>query len=534
MNQKSGVFCSSLFLVISLIFFMFPQLTMATDRKVVVSPLCVHGDSSRSFLQQGIQSMLVARLSKPGIDVIGAQEGEAVQSQEQATTLGKEAGAEYVLWGSVTSLGGNYSLDIAVLNLMAKPDRVHWISKSIPEAELLAAVDALSEETIAIISAADSVTVPEIQPQATLRPAPALPARTQTSAAEQKKPVRQNESNLFQSVQEAELMAPVGTLPLDIEVQASATGDLNNDGSLELVVLSREKLLVYTRQNDSFVLKDQMTPSFGAGFIKVSMGDINGNGKEEIAVVSFSGMKAVSTVWEWDGRFRKLYEQEGHLRITRSDAEKKSVLLFQESMPAGEFFFAGKIWRMSLSGASGLVKKEPLKLSPDAQFYTIVFLDINSDGQDEILYLGEANTRGRGVLTLADNAGETLWESQDTFGATNNVVELEEDANSTDGYLCINLNAAPVAIDCNGDGRKEVVVATNLAPVDFIARKTVKKSILTVFAVNDMGLTPLRSSRENPYPVMDMHSSEGLLFLSTHSPRLTSWNKASGKVCWFR
>ncbi|MBW1739343.1 MAG: VCBS repeat-containing protein, partial [Deltaproteobacteria bacterium] len=91
--------------------------------------------------------------------------------------------------------------------------------------------------------------------------------------------------------------------------------DLNGDGEPELLVMGRKKLLIYNRKGNSLVLKDTLHHSLGEDFIKVSAGDVNGDGSAEIYLVSSIGLRAQSSVWEWSGRFRKVLKMTGHLQV---------------------------------------------------------------------------------------------------------------------------------------------------------------------------------------------------------------------------
>ncbi len=65
-----------------------------------------------------------------------------------------------------------------------------------------------------------------------------------------------------------------------------------------MLVLGRKRLLVYQRQGASFVPKDSLKDGFGEDFLKVSVGDVDKNGRPEIYLVSRYGERARSTVLE--------------------------------------------------------------------------------------------------------------------------------------------------------------------------------------------------------------------------------------------
>ncbi len=121
-------FCARRWIYLSLLslILLLPPPLMAADKRVVFFPVTVHADPSKSYLRQGFTSMFVSRLAGGGIEVIdegqyGAllsdKEKEGVISRDRAEKLARKLGAEYAVFGSVTTLGEGYSLDFSVLDL---------------------------------------------------------------------------------------------------------------------------------------------------------------------------------------------------------------------------------------------------------------------------------------------------------------------------------------------------------------------------------------------------------------------------------
>jgi len=376
-----------------------------------------------------------------------------------------------------------------------------------------------------VVGPAVVVAAPPPAAPSTAAPPKAVPGETAPQSAQG--------GLVFKAHQDTNMMGPAGRLPVDLEVMASATGDLDGDGAMELLVLARKNMLVFTQVEDRFVLKDSLQPSRGTWFLKVSAGDLDGDGRDEICISSENGARAESSLWTWTGRFEKRHELKGHLRITPSGTSQKPLLLFQASLSDAENFFSGAIWVMDHDAKGKPIKKKPLSIPQSAQFYSIVFDDINADGSAEALFLGRITLRERGRLMLGDAGGKILWQSEEDFGGTNNLIVVE-DYSSGAQDLRIPLNSGPVLMDTDGDGSREVVVVENLATADFMKVKRYKKSRLSVFKIAGMGLTPLLASAENPYHVVDMQVDDGVLYIATHELRSASWNKPSGEVMWFK
>ncbi|MFO7753998.1 MAG: hypothetical protein R6V41_12845, partial [Desulfobacteraceae bacterium] len=96
--------------------------------KVAVLPFKINSEKNLDFLQDGIMDMLSSRLSWQGKvevlekayvkDALGEIEGFTGQSR--ALMAGAKLNADYVLYGSVTILGSNASIDAKLLDVAGK------------------------------------------------------------------------------------------------------------------------------------------------------------------------------------------------------------------------------------------------------------------------------------------------------------------------------------------------------------------------------------------------------------------------------
>ena len=360
MKRKCVVGFSNVFIILTVLFLQCLPVA-AQDKKTVLFPLAFQGDPSMAFLQQGVRSMLISRLSGSGIVIVADEaidtilekhESKEVRSPDKAAELGTKTGADYALMGSITVLGGNYSLDIAVLNLAETRPEAVWISKTAAEEQFFARVDEVANAAKMVIT--NGMVAATVQPVKEIRQKAASPVvytDDQKSTQEENGPRTRIKVKPYQ---EAVLADPDGTLELEMEIMVADTGDLDGDGQMELVVLSSKEVVVYTRSQGRFELKDRMKRSFGQSFIQLSVGDTDGNGRDEVCIVAVKSQQAKSSIWKWTGKFEKLYELEGHLRITPAGEKKKEQLLYQESQPvASDFSPAGYgLWTWTAAAGS--------------------------------------------------------------------------------------------------------------------------------------------------------------------------------------
>lgn len=85
-----------------------------TRKRVALLPVVIHAMEQEAYLRDGMHDMLLARLARnPEIAAIAVQgDGVATADLEAARNHGREAGAEFVVFGSFTHFGEGASLDL--------------------------------------------------------------------------------------------------------------------------------------------------------------------------------------------------------------------------------------------------------------------------------------------------------------------------------------------------------------------------------------------------------------------------------------
>ncbi len=96
-----------------------------THPKLLLLPIVVHSAEDPEYLRNGLADMLAARLSRIGaLEILRPEKpDEGTTDLEEALELGREAGAEYVLYGSFTRFGQGASLDVQCSPTAGDADR---------------------------------------------------------------------------------------------------------------------------------------------------------------------------------------------------------------------------------------------------------------------------------------------------------------------------------------------------------------------------------------------------------------------------
>jgi hypothetical protein len=349
-------------------------------------------------------------------------------------------------------------------------------------------------------------------------------AETEEKAPE---PASEETGLTFGRVQDSYRFSPKGRIRVNQAVMAFDMGDADGDGRAELLVLTREKLLLYQKREEYYVLVDTYNPSMGEGFLKVSIGDTDGDGKGEIYLVSLYGDRARTTVVRWEGKFSVLHRQYGHMRSVRQGSSVRPILLFQDSH--ADPFFRGSVFLMKHEGADRFTKVDPLPELKGAQFYTLAHHDLDGDGVAEWVGLGNEDRLG-----VWSDAGERLWTGDDRLGGTNNTIRVGRKRGFADVPWPTKFNARLVVSDLNGDGKPEVLAADNRAFLtDKLDVTVYTKGRLVAFRLDGTNLMQAYATGEIGYCVMDIQTGGQGIFIAAQKGKYEQITKGFGYVFWF-
>ncbi len=562
MSRKSCITSSKIIAIFLLsLIISLPVPAYASTKSLVLFPLATYADQSKAYLGQGIKRMLISRISDRDIEIIpdekyipllGKKEKEGIVAKERAEEVARVLKADYAIFGSITAIGGGYSLDLSLLEVDKDGSKLTRISKAVDEDQLIPQLSDIAYQLRARIQGKEILparrTAGKPSKQTAGKPAKNTAGKPGRKVAEKAavlpKPrttkgiFSQIESDkqgpkaiekglLFKPTREYQGFKPTGKISVGMSVMAFDMGDLDGKAGVELLVLGRKKLLLYARQGASFVLKDTLKAGFGEDFLKVSAGDIDNDGMAEIYLVSRYGIRARSTVLQWDGKFKRLNRRTGHMQAVKDPVSGKALLLFKNSKV--DEFFSGRIYIMNYEKEEKFTKREQLPELKEVQFYTLALFDTDKDGDPEWIGLGEESR-----LYVWDKQGDILWRGDKHLGGTNNAINLG-DAEPGEPPPRIAFNTRLLITDIDGDGKREILAIKNIPLIEHVVNfKVYTKSLLIVYRIEEgQRLSPAWTTGDIDWCLTDMQAQGQTLFLAAQKGKVSNIGKGSSRIIWF-
>jgi hypothetical protein len=500
---------------VSIFIFLLSSPFYGADKKLLIFPLNYAGDPSKAYISQTIKKMLSTKLSGEGIELIEDEkynltltekEKQGIIQENKIKEISGKLNANYAVYGNVISAGTSASIDLFILNINKQDSKPLKISDIVDENQLIAKITEISGKIRSIIQSEKvSSTINDAKPAIT---------KTQSAIG---KPL----SSLNIS----------GDIPVkNTQIMAFDIVDVDGDGNPEWLILETGSLMVYSKENGAMVKKDSLKSSLGESFLKVSAGDIDGNGKPEIYIVTLYGSIVRTVVLEWAGKYNKLFNFQGNLRVIKETTFGKPVLIFQDS--GADEPLIGGIYLMLYGKDGKLNYKEPLKQLNNVQFYTLTFVDFDKDGTMEY-----AGLDFNSYLHIWDKDGNSLWQSKDEMGGTNNLVLMDTgntEQRPDSPNPIIPLNSRLVMMDIDRDENNEIIVVQNISSLSFSDRlKYFKKGYINILKIDGKKLVFAWTSDKIDQCITEIQTDGMTLFFTTEDGRQASIFKGTSHVKWF-
>lgn len=244
------------------------------------------------------------------------------------------------------------------------------------------------------------------------------------------------------------------------DVISVSWGDTDRDGKSEVIAAYADHIVIYKQEGDDLVEKARITDA-GNGFVHVDAADINRNGIAEIIAVRHVAGKALSDVWEHDGKQYRPLARDIPYFLRALDLGKDGIILVgQDSDPTT--IFKGPVFRLAQGkyGAGGDKDKGSRLPLPDGT-WIYAFATLKKDGKVRYATFGD-----RDRLFLLDEDGRKIWEGIDAVSGTETAVKAPLTPSGKEdvihGTKLLYLPNRLFGADLDGDKTDELIVLNNL------------------------------------------------------------------------
>jgi TolB-like protein len=458
-------------------------------KTIAVLPFAVHSADNIDYVRNGVWDMLMSRLSAGDKTTVVSKNAVAESLKktdgkeltvDEVSRIGASLNAEYIVWGSITKIGGTVSLDGRLFDIAAgsSPVGVFEQCKSIDE--IIPKLDVFAKKIqYHLLGQAPPPLTPPPE-SATL--SPPQPPAAQSSRDSEAVGALETPEGTFTSIINPEFIDVTRRLDrkgfwmsprYSIEFKGMDIGDVNKDGVNEAVIIDDNNVLIYQRTGEAFKLLQKIPGESYVNNIAVDVADINGNGVKEIIVTSMRRNALASFVLEFqDGKFVEIASDlRWFLRVL--DASGKPVLLGQEI--GFDEPFGNPIYEITWKNG-GYAEGDRMSIPEGLSVYGLAMDSIDDTGRERVIALDEydhlriyAKTKTPvSEIHVFGGSDEMLWKSDEVFGGSNNRLELDvwggqrsdDEADAPENSY---VNVRILTYDLNKNGRNEVIIVKNLS-----------------------------------------------------------------------
>ena len=448
----------------------------AAPKSILILPFNIHSEKDLSFLQAGIQDMLSTRLAEKGqvtvVDKVKAVEAyRELQGQFTSDRLqetGKKYEADYVLYGSLTVLGDNLSLDAQVLDVMkgSSPEtlsrQISGMDGLIPEINDFAGsvkkkLFNLGDPTAAGSAKSEAASMSASGSQGGVPQAKSNLSPTFFMTPQDRVQVSALGPNIMERGQQGKaLLWKSHSFP--IHVKGFDIGDIDGNGKNELVLITDREVRAF-KWTETGGLGEIAKFDIGVFnmLVTVDVADLNRDGIAEIYVVNEIGTmgETNSFVLEMQaGRLVPVIQNiRWNLRVISDPETFEPMLIGQKKKLDG---LQPGIFELKRT-ATKITEGKRLNVPARANVFNFSLADLNNDGKTLVVLIN-----GDDYLEVNSRSGDALWESEYYFGGTMNYLTIKEDnAFTSEVSERLYIPARIVIADMDEDGIPEVLVNRN-------------------------------------------------------------------------
>jgi len=453
------------------------HLYAAEPDRVVIIPFKMNAQKDLIFLQNGIYDMLSSRIARAGkVQVIGKEEtGKALEgvhgpvNEISAIETGVKLNADFVLFGSLTVFGNSVSIDAKMVDVSGSNPTLSFFDHSQGMDEVIPRINIIAKDinekvfgiktVLATPPPASSTQVPEDQkrdihahPENLLKTAPPKKGRGSVDSSPFVLQQGRGETPMFHKSRNFKM-----------KISSLALGDVDGDGKIETVTISKQKILILRNENGRFTKIKEISGRNNQKFITVDVADIKKDGVAEIFVTCVNTIAGTldSFVLEFDGNDYKTIAkgEKWYFRVHKTP-ENNPVLLGQKR-GISDLFLPG-VYQLAWSNNS-YESKDKASLPKETGIFGFATGDVMNDGNGASVAFGEDDR-----LRIFSQDGEKIWKSEERFGGSKNYLLKTPESDKH-----VFLPQRVFITDLNQDRNYEVTVVKNHSTTGHMFRQSV-------------------------------------------------------------
>jgi hypothetical protein len=194
-----------------------------------------------------------------------------------------------------------------------------------------------------------------------------------------------------------------------------AVGDLNKDGTLQVVAATDNTLMIHHLAGGRLELEKQLEYSSNHRIVSLDIADINGNGFPEIFVTSLTihldGLQSFVVEFNGSDYVTLADNQHYYYRVVETPDGSRTLM----GQRTGKDPFDGPVYIMQADG-NGYTRQKQVRLPRNTSVLSLVKGPVTTETSDQYVMI---NRFGRLVVT--DDGGSQEWESSEKYGGTAHV-----------------------------------------------------------------------------------------------------------------
>lgn len=451
-------------------------------KRLAILPLSLNAPEKMDYLREGVEDMLSSRLTledkvlvlnrsqvQKGIGKVSGPFDESLALQ-----TGKQLEVQVVLWGSINVIGTNVSLDLSVLDLSSKQPVKKFYTQAKGMDEVILRVNEISDQINEKVfdrpkTTSGSPATAETSQTKSPEAAPGSPATGKAPLSLKNFIINPLSPQIIMNAGGFDLTGTWRSTVLPFAIVDMAFGDLDGDGKIETVLISKDKIIICRFTNDRLEIIKEIPGDRWDNYIAVDVGDIHGTGRPQIFVTNFRGDGLRSKTLSWEqGDYKTIAKNiPYHLRIHQIPRGGAALLGQKQIM---NHPFGPGIHILSWKDGK-YVSVEKLKLPDEFTVFNFSFLGLNTDGSRQYLYLNPNNR-----LMVVTEKGKVEYSSSESYGGSISVLgENDLDSYSSPNFENeknkVYIPTRMVITSVLNPGKKEIIITRNKGSfANFLAR----------------------------------------------------------------